>query len=53
MKMDSRSWMKALEKFDRDVDINAMTTKEVGSLFSNESVRSIEYLDRSFARSSF
>ena len=27
--MNSSSWMNALEKFDRDVDINSLTKKEV------------------------
>ena len=27
--MNSSIWMKALEKFDRDFDINSMTRKEV------------------------
>ena len=27
--MNSSSWMNALEKFDRNIDINSMTKKEV------------------------
>jgi hypothetical protein len=27
--MNSSSWMNALEKFDRDIDINSLTQKEV------------------------
>jgi len=29
MRMSSSSWMNAIEKFDRNVDINSMTKKEV------------------------
>lgn len=33
--MSSASWMKALERFDRDVDINAMTRKEVCLIYNH------------------
>ncbi|CAF2332529.1 unnamed protein product [Rotaria sp. Silwood2] len=40
VKMDSSSWTKALEKFDRNVDINSMTRKEIvdslNVLFDNQ-----------------
>jgi hypothetical protein len=29
VRMSSSAWMNALEKFDRDIDINSMTKKEV------------------------
>ena len=34
MKMNSPSWINALEKFDRNVDINSMTKKEVNEIYS-------------------
>ena len=55
VKMTSTSWTRALERFDRDVDLNSLTKKEV-----REETRSLAslistnlLLDRQFIESSF
>ncbi|CAF3323244.1 unnamed protein product [Rotaria sp. Silwood1] len=43
VKKDSSSWMNALEKFDRNIDINSMTKKEIDSIVNLASSTSFHF----------